>query len=316
MDQRRSGCSVRPPIAGSDASARPVALLTPIQDAVAVATANRAGSGALSWHPRCSYDFQMNNQDRMRSAEALRHTRILGRREVLAALGAGVGAAVAACGGSSTSPSATTTTTTTPATTGTVNAACAVSPTETRGPYPDTTGMINNAAFFRRDITEGKPGTPLTLTLTVVNVNSSCAVVSGLQVEIWQCDAAGNYSEYSQPGFNGTGQTFLRGVQTTGVNGQVTFNTIYPGWYAGRATHIHVDVYRSGAIVKSTQIAFPEIVSSTVYATGVYAANGQNTQTTNANDNVFSDGVTNELATVTGSPAGGYTAMLNVGIQI
>jgi protocatechuate 3,4-dioxygenase beta subunit len=78
--------------------------------------------------------------------------------------------------------------------------------------------MINNAAFFRRDITEGKPGTPLTLTLTVVNVNSSCAVVSGLQVEIWQCDAAGNYSEYSQPGFNGTGQTFLRGVQTTRRN--------------------------------------------------------------------------------------------------
>jgi protocatechuate 3,4-dioxygenase beta subunit len=176
--------------------------------------------------------------------------------------------------------------------------------------------MINNSAFFRRDITEGRPGTPLTLTLTVVNVNSACAAVRGLQVEIWQCDATGNYSEYSQPGFNGTGQTFLRGVQTTDANGQVTFNTIYPGWYAGRATHIHVDVYRSGTIVKSTQIAFPESVSSTVYATGAYAAHGQNTQTTNANDNVFSDGVTNELAAVTGSPSGGYTAMLNVGIQI
>ena len=86
----------------------------------------------------------MNNLDRIRRAEALRHTRILGRREVLAALGASVGAAVAACGGSSTSPSATTTTTT-PATTGTVNAACAVSPTETRGPYPDTIGMINQS---------------------------------------------------------------------------------------------------------------------------------------------------------------------------
>jgi protocatechuate 3,4-dioxygenase beta subunit len=176
--------------------------------------------------------------------------------------------------------------------------------------------MINNSAFFRRDITEGKPGIPLTLTLTVVNVSSACAAVSGLQVEIWQCDATGNYSEYSQPGFNGTGQTFLRGVQTTDANGQVTFNTIYPGWYAGRATHIHVDVYRSGSIVKSTQIAFPETVSSAVYASGVYAAHGQNTQTTNANDNVFSDGVTNELATVTGSPSGGYTAMMNVGIQV
>ena len=240
----------------------------------------------------------------------------LRRREVLAALGAGVGAAaMAACGSSSTSPSAATTTTTTPPPTA-GNAACAVAPTETRGPYPDTTGMINNPSFFRRDITEGRPGVPLTLTLTVVNVNSACAAVSGLQVEIWQCDAAGNYSEYSQPGFNGAGQTFLRGVQTTDVNGQVTFTTIYPGWYQGRATHIHVDVYRSGAIVKSTQIAFPETVTAAVYASGAYAVHGQNTQTNNANDNVFSDGVTNELATVSGSTASGYAAMLNVGIQI
>lgn len=169
-----------------------------------------------------------------------RELKKLHRRELLAALGAGVGAAaVAACGGSTTGPTATTTTSTNTPTSG--SAACAVSPAETRGPYPDTVGMINNSSFFRRDITEGKPGIPLTLTLTVVNVNSACAAVSGVQVEIWQCDATGNYSEYSQPGFNGTGQTFLRGVQTTDANGQVTFNTIYPGWYGGRATHIHVD---------------------------------------------------------------------------
>lgn len=246
-----------------------------------------------------------------------RESKKLRRREVLAALGASVGAAAMAACGSPASPIAATpatTTTTTPPTS--PNAACLVSPTETRGPYPDTVGMINNSSFLRRDITEGKPGIPLALTLTVVNVNSACAAVGGLQVEIWQCDATGHYSEYAQPGFNGTGQTFLRGVQTTDANGQVTFNTIYPGWYAGRATHIHVDVYRSGAIVKSTQIAFPETVSSAVYASGVYAAHGQNNQTSNANDNVFSDGLTNELATVSGSVAGGYTAMLNVGIQI
>ncbi len=92
-------------------------------------------------------------------------------------------------------------------------------------------GMLNNPTFNRRDVTEGKPGTPLTLTLTIVNANSSCSPISGAAVEIWQCDASGNYSEYSQPGFNGTGQTFLRGVQTTDASGQVTFSTIYPGWY-------------------------------------------------------------------------------------
>jgi len=218
------------------------------------------------------------------------------RREALAALGAGVGAAaIAACSGSPTSAD---TTTTTPTTT-TNNSTCAVSPTETRGPYPDIVGMINTPSFFRRDITEGKSGLPLTLTLTVVNVNSACAAVSGAQVEIWQCDAGGNYSEYSQPGFNRAGQTFLRGVQTTDANGQVAFTTIYPGWYAGRATHIHVDVYRSGAIVKSTQIAFPEEVTRAVYASGVYAPKGQNS-TSGAGDMVFADSLADELATITG----------------
>jgi protocatechuate 3,4-dioxygenase beta subunit len=231
----------------------------------------------------------------------------LDRRQALAALGAGVSAAVAACSSSSpASPDATSTTTTT-----TNNAACVVSPAETRGPYPDTVGMISNAAFYRRDITEGRSGLPLTLTLTVVNVNNACAAVSGVQVEIWQCDAGGTYSEYG----SGAGQTFLRGVQTTDANGQVTFATIYPGWYAGRATHIHVDVYRSGTIVKTTQIAFPEDVTRAVYASGVYASKGQNS-TTNAGDMVFSDGTTGEMATISGNTTSGYTATLQVGISI
>jgi len=170
--------------------------------------------------------------------------------------------------------------------------------------------MLSNPSFNRRDVTEGKPGTPLTLALTIVNAGNSCARIGGAAVEIWQCDAGGNYSEYSQPGFNGTGQTFLRGVQTTDANGQVTFTTIYPGWYMGRATHIHVEVYVNGRSVKVTQVAFPESVSAAVYATGVYAAKGQNT-TTNASDNVFSDGTSTEMATVTGS-ATGYVATLRI----
>jgi protocatechuate 3,4-dioxygenase beta subunit len=117
------------------------------------------------------------------------------------------------------------------------------------------------------------------------------------------------------PGFDGTGKTFLRGIQTTDANGQVTFTTIYPGWYAGRATHIHVDVFRSGSLVKTTQIAFPEAIASAVYATGVYASKGQNS-TTNASDNVFSDGTQNELATLTGDATSGYTATLTIGIAI
>src|SRR2546430_1032209 len=130
----------------------------------------------------------------------------LNRREVLAALGAGFGAALAGCGSSATSPTSTTTTGSTSGS-GTSSAACAVAASETAGPYPDILGMINNPAFFRRDVTEGKSGLPLTLTLTIVDVNSGCAAVSNANVEIWHCDAAGDYSEYSQPGFNGVGRT-------------------------------------------------------------------------------------------------------------
>ena len=98
---------------------------------------------------------------------------------------------------------------------------------------------------------------------------------------------------YARPGYDGTGQTYLRGLQTTDANGQVTFSTIFPGWYAGRATHIHVDVYRGSSLLKTTQVAFPESISAAVYGTGVYAPKGQN-PTTNARDNVFSDGTSTD----------------------
>src|SRR5262249_9253762 len=239
------------------------------------------------------------------------------RREMLTTLSAGLGAAFASCT-SSTAPSTSTSTTTSSSstTTSTPNpgpTTCVVTPSETEGPYPDRLGMRNNQAFFRRDVTEGRPGLPLTLTLTIVGVSNSCAPVAGASVEIWQCDASGHYSEYAQQGYDGTGQTYLRGLQTSDASGQVTFNTIYPGWYAGRATHIHVDVYRNGALVKTTQIAFPENVSAQVYATGVYASHGQNT-TSNAGDMVFADGVSSELAALSGNTTSGYTATLTIGI--
>jgi protocatechuate 3,4-dioxygenase beta subunit len=235
----------------------------------------------------------------------------LHRRELLATLGAGFGAALSAC---SSSPIAASTVTST-GTTGGTGSSCAITPSETEGPYPDKTGMLNNSAFFRRDITEGRSGLPLTLTLTIVNVNSSCSPVSNASVEIWQCDASGNYSEYSQPGYDGTGQTFLRGLQTSDANGQVTFTTIYPGWYAGRATHIHVDVFRGSSLVKTTQIAFPEEVTRAIYATGVYASKGQSS-TTNSRDNVFSDGTQYEMAALSGDTTSGYTATLTIGISV
>ena len=118
-------------------------------------------------------------------------------------MGAAAGAAIGfGCGGASpTSPDTASSTTTT---TGSTNAACAVTPSETAGPYPSLVDL------FRSDIRDGRSGTLLTLTVKVVNVNSACAAVPSADVEVWHCDSAGNYSEYGTQ----TTQNYLRGIQT------------------------------------------------------------------------------------------------------
>src|SRR5258706_2276378 len=115
----------------------------------------------------------------------------ISRREIIGALSAAGAVALAgACGAASpVTPTTTAVTTTTGTDTGgTTSGACAVTNAETEGPYPDRTGMINNPAFYRQDITEGKPGTPLTLALTVVSVANGCAAVANATIEVWQCD--------------------------------------------------------------------------------------------------------------------------------
>ena len=230
----------------------------------------------------------------------MKGSRLLTRREALGAVGAAGAAFAFGCGDSPTGPSSMATTTTTTST----NATCAVTPTETIGPYPSLVDL------FRSDIREGKSGTLLALTIRVVNVNSGCAAVPNANVEIWHVDAAGDYSQY---GTQRT-QTFLRGIQTTNGNGEVTFTTIYPGWYQGRATHIHVEVTMAGRSVKATQIAFPESINNTVHASGVYASRGTNPMS-NLSDGIFSDSLSSEIVTPSGSAGTGYTASFQVAIS-
>jgi len=231
----------------------------------------------------------------------MKSSRLLTRREALGAVGAAGAALALGCSDSPTSPSTVASTTTTSST----NAACAVTPTETIGPYPSLVDL------FRSDIRENKSGTLLALTIRVVNVNNACSGVSGANVEIWHVDAAGDYSQYGSQ----TTQTFLRGIQTSNSNGEVTFTTIYPGWYQGRATHIHVEVTMAGRSVKVTQIAFPESINNTVHTSGVYATRGTNPMS-NQSDGIFSDSLSSELVTPTGSAAGGYAATFQVGIAV
>jgi protocatechuate 3,4-dioxygenase beta subunit len=190
---------------------------------------------------------------------------------------------------------------------------CSVIETETEGPFPTK----SPASYVRSDITGDRTGYKLTVKITINNSNNSCNALSGALVDIWHCDSQGNYSEYGGSGMQATNYTtvhFLRGRQTTDSNGLVTFTSIFPGWYSGRATHIHVHVYNSsGSSLKVTQIAFPE-GSGTALASVAGYTKGMTGYTYNASDNVFSDGYALELATVTGNTTDGFVLSISMSV--
>src|SRR5215204_5146212 len=190
---------------------------------------------------------------------------------------------------------------------GTSSGSCSISPTETAGPFPTK----SPSSLITNDIRSDRTGVPFSIKVIVNNRNNNCAALAGAIVDIWHCDKDGYYSEYGGTGMqsaNFQSVHFLRGRQTSDASGIVTFTSIFPGWYSGRAPHIHVHIYdASGTSLLVTQIAFPTDVCNTVYttATNYYTRGVQDTS--NARDNVFADSLASELATVTGSIASGYT---------
>ena len=231
-------------------------------------------------------------------------------------IGAVSSSALIACKKDSVSATDSTTGTTTTVTGGATSSnGCTVAPEETEGPYPTKAP----ASYVRSDITDGRTGYKLTVNINVVNHNNNCNALSGALVDIWHCDAEGNYSEYGGSGTQSTNYTtvhFLRGRQTTNTNGLVTFTSIFPGWYSGRATHIHVHIYTaSGTSLKVTQIAFPEGTGTAVAAVNGYAK-GMTGYTYNKNDNVFSDDTAGiEIATVSGSTTAGFSLSMNIAVS-
>ena len=247
--------------------------------------------------------------------------RAISRRSALRLLGGAGLFMIAACATETvaTATSAASGTTAFPGTTAASTAAfgtagsCVLIPEETEGPY--ALDLSGDEPMFRSEITEGHAGVPLSMTLALVDANADCVPVSGARVDLWHCDAEGSYSGFSQPGNDTTGETFCRGIQLTDENGQVTFQTVYPGWYQGRITHVHFQVFLDSGLAATSQIAFPEEVTAAVYAVDPYAAKGPNTSVTSfAQDMVFADGTQYQMASMTGDPSSGYTATLLVGI--
>jgi len=226
---------------------------------------------------------------------------VLSRRDLLAWLGAAGLAVVAGGCASGTSTSTVPGSSSSSSTPGSA-ASCMLSPELTEGPY-----YISGEAV-RSDITEGKAGVPLRLSLNVVNA-SSCAPISGATVEVWHADAGGDYSGF---GNGASSRTFLRGAQVAGADGAVTFQTIYPGWYVGRAVHIHLKVHIAGNVVHTGQLFFDEQVSDGVYARSPYSSRtGQ--RTTNAQDSIYTQGGAQTLQLA--AEGDGYRGTCLLGVQ-
>jgi protocatechuate 3,4-dioxygenase beta subunit len=182
---------------------------------------------------------------------------------------------------------------------------CVVNPSETAGPFPTK----EPSSYVIQDIKGGKSGVSMMVNINIKNKNTGCGALQGAIVDIWHCDADGNYSEYGSL----TSSHFLRGRQTSDANGLVSFNTIFPGWYSGRAVHIHVHVYSaSGKSLLVTQIAFPATVCDTVFTTATSFYRKGKADTSNERDGIFNDGFATQLASVTGDIAKGMVMTHNI----
>src|SRR5881628_3481931 len=180
---------------------------------------------------------------------------------------------------------------------------CVLTPEQTEGPY-----YIANEAL-RRNITEGRPGTPLLLRAFVVNA-STCKPIKSAAVDIWHADAGGVYSGFGSGAGN---RTFMRGIQRTNAKGLALFRTVYPGWYPGSTVHIHVRVHLGGNVVHTGQLYFPDPLTDTVFRKAPYASRpGRDTR--NADDAVFRNGGKRSMLRVRKDGAG-YVAAIRMGVH-
>jgi protocatechuate 3,4-dioxygenase beta subunit len=181
---------------------------------------------------------------------------------------------------------------------------CVLTPELTEGPYYVAGEKI------RRDITEGKPGTALLLSLTVMNA-STCRLVKNAAVEIWHCDALGVYSGAVA---NNPGTNFLRGMQRTNAKGVATFKTIHPGFYQGRAVHIHVKVHVGGNVVHTGQLYFNDSLTDKVYRRPPYSSRPSR-DVRNTQDMIYRNGGARSLVKVRKSSAGVYVGTITMGVH-
>lgn len=252
--------------------------------------------------------------------------RLMTRREVLGLFGIASVALVVGCSddGASPSPTATrapasaaTTAATAAAQSTAALPACVVLPELTEGPY--FVDEMLNRSDIRSDPSDNavSAGDQLDIAVTVSRVggDGSCTALSGAKLDVWHCDALGVYSDVSDAASDTTGKKFLRGYQVTDGDGKAAFTTVYPGWYPGRATHIHFKIRTDDGYEFTSQWFFDDTLSDVVHAQGVYAGRGAAGRLQNSRDGIFQQ--TNGLLTLAAVPASnGYNAAFDIGLQI
>jgi protocatechuate 3,4-dioxygenase beta subunit len=195
---------------------------------------------------------------------------------------------------------------------------CVVRPEQTEGPYFVDEKL--NRADIRVDPTDGsvRPGVPLRLQFNVSRISGgNCAALSGAIVDVWHCDASGVYSDARDSQFDTRGKKFLRGYQVTDAKGIAHFDTIYPGWYEGRAVHIHFKIRADSASSRAreftSQLYFDEAVTDRVHREPPYSQRGRRT-TMNEKDFAYRRGGKQLIPPLTKDPQG-YRASFDIGLQ-
>jgi protocatechuate 3,4-dioxygenase beta subunit len=190
--------------------------------------------------------------------------------------------------------------------------ACVVRPEATEGPYYVDEDLVRSDIRTDPGTGTAREGAPLVLTFNVSKVsNGSCTAFEGATVDIWHCDAAGQYSDVTDRSFDTKGQKWLRGSQVTDAGGKATFTTIYPGWYPGRAVHIHYKIYPDTSQVFTSQLFFDDTLSQQVFTQAPYASKGSTPDTLNSTDNIYQD-LMLLAATKTDQ---GYAATFDIGVE-